>query len=236
MPTPPDPTLEAARERVVRLLTDRYADDTLTVEEFEARLDRMHALAEPAALDAMARDLERAAPADQTAPPAAPQAAYQPAYQPAYQRPVHVPGYPPAATAPVAAAGAWALDARQGMMTAPGLASADEGRVFAVLSSTKRRGAWAVPPRLHAVSVMGELVLDLREAYLPATCEVTVFACMGNVRIILPPDADTYVEVSAFLAAADDRVRAGNPRAPRPGPRVRVTGAAIMAEVMVVAG
>ena len=49
--------LDAARERVVRLLTDRYADDSLTVEQFEARLDRMHTLDDPAALDAMAREL-----------------------------------------------------------------------------------------------------------------------------------------------------------------------------------
>lgn len=63
MPSPaaafpaPAPALDAARERVVRLLTDRYADDTLTVEAFEAQLDRMHALTSVAALDAMAADL-----------------------------------------------------------------------------------------------------------------------------------------------------------------------------------
>jgi hypothetical protein len=61
----PDPALHAARERVVRLLTDRYADETLTIEDFEARLDRLHALATPAALEAMAREL--AVPARATA-------------------------------------------------------------------------------------------------------------------------------------------------------------------------
>ena len=62
----PAPALDVARERVVRLLTDRYADDSLTVEEFEARLDQMHALTSPEALDAMAHAL--AAPAAVTRP------------------------------------------------------------------------------------------------------------------------------------------------------------------------
>jgi hypothetical protein len=53
-------TLADARERVVRLLTDRYADDSLTVDEFDARLDQMHALTTPESLDAMARALATA--------------------------------------------------------------------------------------------------------------------------------------------------------------------------------
>ena len=65
------PALAVARERVVRLLTDRYADDSLTVDEFEARLDQMHALASPEALDAMAHALAAPAPASVTRPLAA---------------------------------------------------------------------------------------------------------------------------------------------------------------------
>ena len=49
--------LEAGRERAIKLLTDRFADDTLTVEEFEARLDRMYQAATPADLDALTSDL-----------------------------------------------------------------------------------------------------------------------------------------------------------------------------------
>ena len=34
--------IEAARERTIRVLTDRFADDTLSIDQFEALLDRMY--------------------------------------------------------------------------------------------------------------------------------------------------------------------------------------------------
>lgn len=56
--TPADrAALEAGRERAIQLLTDRFADDTLTVEEFEERLDRMYRATTPMALDVIVRDL-----------------------------------------------------------------------------------------------------------------------------------------------------------------------------------
>jgi hypothetical protein len=61
--------VEAARERVVRLLTDRYADDSLTLDAFEARLDALHQVSDVAALDAMAASL--AVPAHRQAVPTA---------------------------------------------------------------------------------------------------------------------------------------------------------------------
>jgi hypothetical protein len=223
MATTPDPALEAARARVVRLLTDRVADDTLTVEQFEARLDRMHALATPAALDAMAEELERAAAAPQQAAPY--QAAPYPA-APYYQGQ----GYPvAAATAPIPAAG-WAPDARAARPAPPA-----EGRVLAVMSTARRAGGWLVPRRLQAMAVMGEVVLDLRAADLTADCEIEVFALMGNVRVILPFGTDARVEVDAFMGSADDRTR-GRGYAAGHGPRVRVTGLAVMSEVRVVDG
>ena len=225
MPTVSNPALDAARERVVRLLTDRYADDTLTVEEFEARLDRMHALRDPTALDAMARELESVAPLPGPVPPPVATPAYAPAYQAAY-------GTAPTAPGP---AGTWALDAqaRAAAMRGP---VPDHGQVLAIMSSTKRRGAWTVPHRLHAVAVMGEAVLDLREALIPAECEIDVFAVMGNVRIILPAGADAQFEVGAFMGAAEDNTRGHYQGVPGGGPRVRVTGLAFMAEVKVVGG
>lgn len=73
-PAAPSVALAAARERVVRLLTDRYADDSLTVEEFEARLDRLHATTDLAQLDAMAGEL--AAPRQANPPAPAPASPY----------------------------------------------------------------------------------------------------------------------------------------------------------------
>lgn len=50
--------LEAARERTIRVLTDRFADDTLSLDEFETRLDRMYKATTPSELDALLREVE----------------------------------------------------------------------------------------------------------------------------------------------------------------------------------
>jgi hypothetical protein len=54
--------LEAARERTIRVLTDRFADDTLSLDEFETRLDRMYKATSPAELDALLREVEARQP------------------------------------------------------------------------------------------------------------------------------------------------------------------------------
>jgi hypothetical protein len=50
--------LEVARERTIRILTDRFADDTLTIDEFEARLDRMYKAQSPAELETLLHEVE----------------------------------------------------------------------------------------------------------------------------------------------------------------------------------
>jgi hypothetical protein len=54
--------LEAARERTIRVLTDRFADDTLSLDEFESRLDRMYKASTPAELDALLGEVEARQP------------------------------------------------------------------------------------------------------------------------------------------------------------------------------
>src|SRR5881398_2515277 len=50
--------LEAARERTIRVLTDRFADDTLSIEQFESRLDRMYKASTVAELEALLHEVE----------------------------------------------------------------------------------------------------------------------------------------------------------------------------------
>jgi len=50
--------LAGARERVIALLTDRFANDMLTQDEFEARLDQLHAAKSASELNRLMRDLE----------------------------------------------------------------------------------------------------------------------------------------------------------------------------------
>lgn len=207
-----DPRLDAARERVVALLTDRYADDSLTIEQFEAALDRMHGLGSVAALDAMAGELAAGA---------------------APTRPVWAPAVPTVAAPAAAASGIAPLQAaRRGVGRVMGMLP--EG-VRAVMSTTRRAGPWVVPPRLHLTSVMSNVELDLREAVLPAECEIHVFALMGNVKLWLPPGAEAVMDVEAFMSSLDDRARPGRGGGLLPPRRalLRVTGTAIMGEVKV---
>ena len=85
-PAAPAP-LADARERAIRVLTDRYADDTLSTAEFEMRLDRLYGTLTPAAAEALVADL--GAPRAAQPPIAAPRTAPMPAalpYQPAPAR------------------------------------------------------------------------------------------------------------------------------------------------------
>ncbi|MDF1502442.1 hypothetical protein [Roseisolibacter sp. H3M3-2] len=79
-PAAPAPTaaLAHAREGAIRLLTDRYADDTLSTGEFESRLDLLYATETPAAVSALTADLV-ATRAVAAARPAAPAPAPLPA-------------------------------------------------------------------------------------------------------------------------------------------------------------
>jgi hypothetical protein len=52
----------AARERAIQLLSDRFADDTLSEVEFEARIDRLFAASDPVAVEAVVADLHHPIP------------------------------------------------------------------------------------------------------------------------------------------------------------------------------
>lgn len=208
--------LDAARERVVRLLTDRYADDTLSVEEFEAELDRLHRATDVVALERMADALTSGV---------RPAAAHS-----ALGRPARAAWASAEPTPPYGAVGlGWQRGAR-----VPGR-MVDEGRMFAVMSSSRRVGVWMVPRLFRAFAVMSEAVIDMRDAVLPADgCEIEVGAIMANVKVLLPPGVEAEVAVMAFMGNAEDRTRVDS--AAGQAPRVRVTGSAVMSEVKVLQG
>jgi hypothetical protein len=56
-PAEPSSALQAARERAIALLTDRYADDSLSEAEFEARLSWLSAADSPARIEDLIADL-----------------------------------------------------------------------------------------------------------------------------------------------------------------------------------
>jgi hypothetical protein len=104
----------------------------------------------------------------------------------------------------------------------------------AVMSETKRTGAWLVEDGHTAFALMGSVLLDLREAQFAAR-EITVnaHAVMGEVKVIV--DAGTTVVVDGFGVMGEYREqRAKVPFDPSyGGPVVRLRGMALMASVHV---
>lgn len=105
--------------------------------------------------------------------------------------------------------------------------------VRSLLSSTRRAGRWIVPPRLEVRALLGDVTIDLRDAELPeGGCEIVVRSTLANVTIVVAPGTAVDTSVSAVLANVED-VTPLAARARRDGPRVRVTGRALLANVEV---
>lgn len=104
----------------------------------------------------------------------------------------------------------------------------------ALMSESKREGAWIVPDEHTAFALMGSVLLDLREAAF-TTNEVVInaSAVMGEVKVIV--DAGTTVIVDGFGVMGEFKeARAKVPfDADQGGPLVRVRGMALMGSVHV---
>jgi hypothetical protein len=106
---------------------------------------------------------------------------------------------------------------------------------WAVMGDCKRRGHWSLPAQHTAFSLMGSVLLDLREATFqaPATT-INASAVMGDVKVLV--DARTHVVVDGVPVMGDfkqsrDRVQAAFDHA---SPTVHVRGLALMGSVSVV--
>ena len=102
---------------------------------------------------------------------------------------------------------------------------------FALMSGVVRRGKWIVPARMRAIAWMGGIGLDLREAVLTApVTDIYVFALMGGVEIIVPPNVRLESDGFAIMGGFEDQLKepaSGDPNLPL----IRVHGLAIMGGV-----
>ena len=182
----------AARERVVQDLADHFAQDRLTLPEYERRVELAYRASSAEALRELTRDLTPLAP---------------------------VPSSRPAAMAAPADA-----------LATTGLANRAK-TFFALMSGVVRRGTWTVPSRMRAIACMGGVGLDLREATLTApVTDIYVFALMGGVEIIVPPNVRLESDGFAIMGGFEDQLKeppSGDPNVPV----IRVHGLAIMGGV-----
>lgn len=198
--------LAAARQRAVRILTDRYGDGTVGDDEFEARLARLREASDTVTMDAVVADL-----------PDTPQERLTPTYDIGPRVP-HQPSRPagPAASAPPPPPVQDSLP--------PG-----ERRLVSLFSEMKRNGWWEVPPFLRVLAVAADVKLDLRDTVIPEGCTFDVGCYMAAVTIIVRPGTSVHLDVLPMLGTAVNKAPAEGPF-----PHLRVTGNAVMGEVKVI--
>jgi hypothetical protein len=100
-----------------------------------------------------------------------------------------------------------------------------------IMSSTERRGPWVVPRHVRVRATMSSMVLDFRDARLPAgPVEVDLRAVMSSVEILVPPGLAVETEGTAVMGSFEHVDRA--PAHPDPDvPLLRVRGLAVMGSV-----
>ena len=188
--------LGTTRQKAVDALCEHFANDVLTVEDFERRVDRAHKAESADELRKLLADL------------------------PSGDLPM-VPEKVPTATVERAKA------------SVPASRVKDRGLMVAALGGVKRQGRWIPARQNYAISVMGGLTLDFREALLPpGETEVWIFTALGGAEIIVPPGLTVESDGVAILGGwehLEDAVMGSDPDAPV----LRIRGLAVMGGVEV---
>jgi hypothetical protein len=179
------------RERVIQRLSEHFANDRLSLDELEQRMELVYKATTAAELQRLTADL----PSEDTAA--------VPALIPAEELPALAP---------------------------------DRERVFAIMSETRRGGAWAVPQRLDLLAVMSDATIDLTKAALPSgIIDIHVRSLCAAVKIVVPPGLQVVNRVSSLMSSVrgggEPTDTAGGANAWRQGTVVRISGWALMAEV-----
>ncbi|MCX5194655.1 DUF1707 domain-containing protein [Streptomyces sp. NBC_00249] len=98
-----------------------------------------------------------------------------------------------------------------------GASAGPEETVVAVCSSSARRGRWRPGPRTRAVSVMGDITIDLTEAvFEQQVTEINVTCVLGNVEVLVPENVTLRGYGSGVLGNFEVRGEGGatDPQAP----------------------
>jgi hypothetical protein len=208
-PRPPARPLERARDRAVDALTGLYADDELTVEELEERLDRCYRAGSVDELETLFSDLPARPELDAVrADDGAGRASEGAGVEPGAGRP-------------------------SGRAAEPPAERPRHDLVLGVLSGVRRSGRWTPPRHMNAVAVMGGVELDFRDArFPPGETTLNAVAFWGGIEITVPPGL--RVECGGVpLMGGFDRVDQDGEEGVHPGAVLRIRGVACMGAVEV---
>jgi hypothetical protein len=118
------------------------------------------------------------------------------------------------------------------MLVPPEMVPAVRG-LTAFMSAQVRAGDWILPRLFRAVSVWGDVQIDLTSARFGAgTSRIELMVIMGSVTILVPPDVRVDCDGDAIIASFEMQGQKWS--APAPGaPLIHVTGTAFMGSVEV---
>ena len=196
--------LRRARERAADALSEAFADDELSLAEFEQRVDRAYRVATVAELEALFDDL-----------PVAP------------RLPAEAGENEPAGSE------AGAAERRAPSSPRVPVRRREHDVVVGVMSGVGRKGAWTPAETTYAVAVMGGVELDFREArFPPGETTIYVLAFWGGVEVVVPPGL--RVESAGLpLMGGFDRLDQDGDDPGAEAPVLRIRGLALMGGVEV---
>jgi hypothetical protein len=192
------------RERAVRLLCDAFAEDRLSIDEFERRLDAAHGAASIGELRGLLEDLP------------------VPASVHADERRTAVSG--PAAHDVL-------LPSRHA--TLPADRVREQSVTVAVLGGVNRSAGW-VPARTNwVISTLGGAQIDFRDVPVPpGVTELRLFAFCGGADVIVPPEIRVECSGSGILGGFDVKSRTPTTEE-ADAPLLRISGLAVMGGISV---
>lgn len=202
------PVSSEERKALIDALSEHFAADRLSVEEFESRIDRAHRAEHKSDLDVLVADLAGGAePQKENAAPGG------------------------SSTPSPEGAGAGKLSQARGRVPAPMPQEIRKaGRDICVWGGRSRTGTWTPARRHTAVAVQGGVELDFREARMDAgVYDLRAVAVMGAVEVVVPPDLRVETEGSAVLGSFEHEASGGD--SAWQGPLLRIGGFAFMGSV-----
>ncbi|MEU4228109.1 DUF1707 domain-containing protein [Nonomuraea sp. NPDC026600] len=102
-----------------------------------------------------------------------------------------------------------------------------------IMGDSKRRGTWRIDQELGAVAVMGDVLLDLREAEVRTNVvDIMAVSVMGDVKIIVPDGVN--VDLDGMAVMGDKRVDVLEAPPGTNAPVIRVHAYAVMGDIKVI--
>ncbi len=198
---PPGPD---ARQKAIDALCDSFARDELEMQEFEERIELVHRVETAEQLSILLADIPTA--------PLPTKGKGKGKVVPSKTAVHPVPRSPrvPSRT------------------TLPDDQISDHSLVVGIMGGGGREGAWIPARNNWAVGIMGGCRLDFRDAQLgPGVTEVRVFAVMGGIEILAPPDVRVECSGVGIMGGFGISGQYHPPADPH-APTIRVTGLAVM--------